>query len=173
VTRLLLLRGAPGAGKSTTARALAAFRPAPAVVEVDELRGDLWQVPAATRLEDAERHHIALVHAARLARALLDAGALRVVVVDTFAPGGVLAFTEALRGAVDVRSVTLAVAPLEHKRRLLERTGVHAFRDFGVASRMNVDLESETGEIVRSAGAPEDVAGEVARRVGWALSSPA
>lgn len=170
---ILLLRGAPGTGKSTTAAALSARLGGPprlAVVEVDDLRGDLWHVPPALRLEDDERHHIALAHAARIARALLGVGVRRVVVVDTFSARGVEAFRGALRCAVPVAEVVLHAEPEEHVRRLETREGEHAFRDASVALEMARELASE-GRVVRTTGADVgDVATELARMLGEGCS---
>lgn len=162
---ILLLRGAPGAGKSTTAAALSARFGGPprlAVVEVDDLRGDLWHVPPALRLEDDERHRIALAHAARIARALLGVGVRRVVVVDTFSARAVEAFRGALRCAVPVAEVVLHVEPEEHVRRLETREGEHAFRDASVALGMAREM-AESGCVVRTTGAStNDVAAQIA-----------
>lgn len=162
---ILLLRGAPGSGKSTTAAALSARLGGPpelAVVEVDDLRGDLWHVPPALRLDDGERHHVALAHAARIARALLGAGVRRVVVADTFSAAGVAAFRAALRAPVAVAEVVLHVEPDEHAERLRTRPGEHAFRDASVALGMAARLACE-GCVVRTSGrAPGAVAEEIA-----------
>lgn len=166
--RLLLLRGAPGAGKSTTARELVrrlGGPPEAAAVEVDELRGDLCSTPAL-RLDDAERHHVALVHAARLARSLLGAGVRRVVVVDTFAPAGVLAFRTALHVDVEVQTIVLHAPPDEHARRVASRQGEHAFRDVGAALAMAAGLDAE-GCAVSAAGEPHEVAARVAATADW------
>lgn len=165
---ILLLRGAPGTGKSTTALALSDRLGGPprlAVVEVDDLRGDLWHVPPALRLEDDERHHIALAHAARIARALLGAGVRRVVVVDTFSARSVEAFRLALRCDVRVAEVVLHADPGEHARRLETREGTHAFRDASVALAMARSLVGE-GRVVRTTGAS---AGDVAAQIAMML----
>lgn len=165
---ILLLRGAPGTGKSTTALALSAHLGGPprlAVVEVDDLRGDLWHVPAALRLDDGERHHVALAQAARVARALLGAGVRRVVVVDTFSACGVEAFRGALRCDVRVAEVVLYAEPEEHARRLETRGGTHAFRDASVALAMAAALASEA-RVVRTTGTS---AGEVAAQIATML----
>jgi predicted kinase len=167
---ILLLRGAPGAGKSTTAAALSACLGAPpriAVVEVDDLRGDLWHVPSALRLDDGERHHLALAQAARIALALLGAGVRSVVVVDTFSARGVEAFRAALRCSTEVREVVLHAEPEEHARRLETREGAHAFRDARVALAMARELLSDglarEHRAVRTTGASAvDVASQIA-----------
>ena len=162
---ILLLRGAPGSGKSTTAAALSARLGGPprlAVVEVDDLRGDLWHVPPALRLDDGERHHLALAQAARIARALLGVGVRRVVVVDTFSVRGVEAFRAALRCDVRVDDVVLHAEPEEHARRLETREGEHAFRDAQVALGMARELLRE-GRVVQTTGASAgDVAAQIA-----------
>jgi predicted kinase len=164
---ILLLRGAPGTGKSTTALALSARLGGPprlAVVEVDDLRGDLWHVPPALRLEDDERHHIALAHAARIARALLGAGVRSVVVVDTFSAPGVEAFRDALRCAVTVAEVVLHCDRDEHAYRLRTRPETPGvYRDAVVACAMADELAG-AGCVVRTTGvSPCVVAEQIAK----------
>lgn len=167
---VLLLRGAPGAGKSTTAAALSRLLggpPALAVVEVDELRGDLWRTPAH-RLDDVEKHHTALVHAARLARALLGAGVRRVCVVDTFSAAGV----QVLRGELaelETRAVVLHCTPEEHARRLRERPGAHAYRGLDALDMAHrLARDAERGSVVLSYGrTAAEVAAAVRQAAGW------
>lgn len=164
---ILLIRGAPGVGKSTVAARLVARlggAPVAAVVEVDELRGDLWYVPPALVLPEADRHHLAIAGAAQVALALLDVGVEVVVVVDTFAPFGVEAFAQALRGRTEVRSVTLIVEVGEHAYRLATRPEVPGvYRDLDVASMMNAELAAGEGVRIDTTGAdPTEVAAQIA-----------
>lgn len=125
---ILLLRGAPGVGKSTAA-ALAVLQlggaPRAAVVEVDDLRGDLWHVSAVEGMPDHARHLLAVAQAAGVALALLGAGVGLVIVVDTFSRAGVDAFTRALRRRAGLRTVTLTVGRTEHCERLCATADRH------------------------------------------------
>jgi predicted kinase len=166
---ILLLRGAPGTGKSTTAAALSARLGGPpslAVVEVDDLRGDLWHVPPALRLDDDERHHLALAQAARIARALLGAGVRRVCVVDTFSDGAVAAFRGALRCSVPVAEIVLHCDRKEHCERLRLRPEVPGvYRDAVAACAMADELRG-AGCVVRTTGVAPCV---VAEQIAWML----
>jgi hypothetical protein len=136
---ILLLRGAPGSGKSTVAALLAKHHEA-AVIEVDDLRGELWRVPAVSGLSEPDRHHLALAQAAGMALALLRAGC-RPVVVDTFNTRCVEVFQQALRGRAAMRLRALVVEPLELARRLVERPEVlGVFRDVVVSAQFNAEL---------------------------------
>lgn len=166
---ILLLRGAPGVGKSTVARLVAGgATPRSAVVEVDDLRGELWHAgDDVAALPDFARHRLALVMAAQIARALLASGVARVVVADTFAAAGVDAFVAALRGRAEVRSVTLTVRRDEHARRLAERREVPGvFRDLEIAADMNEELATADPSHVDTT---ERTAGDVAADVLAAL----
>ena len=80
---VLLVRGAPGVGKTTACRKLRKLIPEGAVIEVDALRGMI----AGVRWVDTEHHLVALDHALLLIRAFLEKGFRPVVLVDTFSRG--------------------------------------------------------------------------------------
>lgn len=163
---ILLLRGAPGVGKSTIAVEAAVILgggPAVAVIEVDDLRGDLWHTPAIAIPED-DRYVLALGLAARVAMALLEAGVGRVIVVDTFAAWAARVFQKALRGRALARAISLLADDGEIGHRLAtrpERPGV--FRDSPVARALNAELaaEADAARLDTSGCRPREVAAHV------------
>jgi predicted kinase len=135
---ILLLRGAPGVGKTTTAACLRE-RHGVLVVEVDDLRGELFHVGPLVGLADHERHYVALAQAATMAL-LMRTHAGRVVVVDTFNAACMAAFEHAVRGRARLVPVSLVADPLVLARRLETRPEVPgAFRDAVVARALNED----------------------------------
>lgn len=129
---VLLLRGAPGVGKSTVADGL---RSSATIIEVDQLRAMVVRVDWG----DPTIHDAALHMAVEGARLFAAAGSGPVVIVDTFA-GGLLARTEGLlrRASLTYAVTSLWLEPAELGRRLDARaTG---FRDRGPAMAVNADV---------------------------------
>ena len=98
---LLLVRGAPGVGKSSAVRKLRRLLPGGAIIEVDHVRGMI----AAVRWVDTEQHlmTLELVHA--LAFGFLERGLRPVVVVDTFSRGKLGGFVASLERPYRVASL--------------------------------------------------------------------
>lgn len=94
---VLLVRGAPGVGKSTAVRALRKQIGAGAVVEVDHVRGMIADV----RWVDTEHHLAALTVTRGIVRSFLSGGFRPVLVVDTFSRGKLRQFVADLAGEVD------------------------------------------------------------------------
>jgi len=112
---LLLVRGAPGVGKTSATRRLRANIPEGAIIEVDGLRGMIANV----RWVDTAQHLIALDHARLLAGAFLDRGYRPVVLVDTFSRGKLTAFTASLPWTYRIAS--LYASPQVLRDRVLRR----------------------------------------------------
>ena len=161
IPAILLLGGAPGSGKSTVARL---FANRAAVVEVDDLRGELHRIPSAAALTSSEVHHVALAQAATIALAFLSRGERQVVVVDTFGLSAFHAFFRALRGRAVVKSVSLVVDLGEHARRLETRPEVPGvFRDLEAARK--VDAEHHLNRMTERIDTTRLTPGDVAARI--------
>ncbi len=169
---VLLLRGAPGVGKSTTATFLREAHGL-AVVEVDDLRGELWHVPPLSGFSDAERHQVALAHAAVTALALIRAGR-PVVIVDTFNSAGIAVLELALRGRAAILPIALVLEPGELTRRLATRPEVPGvFRNAEVSTRFNEELRDAPGTHVDAGHAsPAEIAALVFTFLAQAEASP-
>lgn len=98
---VLLIRGAPGVGKTSACKRLRKLIPTGAVIEVDSLRGMI----AGIRWVDTEQHLVALDHARILTDAFLKKGFRPVVIVDTFSRGKLTAFTASLPWTYRVASL--------------------------------------------------------------------
>lgn len=96
---LLLVRGAPGVGKSSAAKLLRKLIPAGAIVEVDHVRGMI----AAVRWIDSEQHLVALAVTRSIVRSFLEQNFRPVVVVDTFSRGKLKAFVEQISAEIGAR----------------------------------------------------------------------
>lgn len=105
---LLIVRGAPGVGKSTAVRRLRKLIASGAVIEVDALRGMI----AAVEWVNTEQHWLALDHARLLIDAFLAKGYRPVVLVDTFSRGKLTRFVAGLDLSYRVASLYASEAEL-------------------------------------------------------------
>ncbi len=115
---VVVLRGAPGAGKSTLAARLTRRMPRSALVEVDVVRGMLSRVDWSDRAQ----HDLALAGAMDLVQRFLHGGRRPIVLVDTFSRDlltGVQARFDA--EGIAHHTVSLRLDPDELARRLRER----------------------------------------------------
>ncbi len=96
---VLLVRGAPGVGKSSAAKALRKLIPSGAIVEVDHVRGMI----ASVRWVDTTQHLAALTVTRGIVRSFLEQNFRPVVVIDTFSRGKLKAFVEQLSTEVGAR----------------------------------------------------------------------
>lgn len=80
---VVVVRGAPGVGKSTLARRLKGLRVVGAVVEVDDVRAMI----AGTDWTDRHQHDAALEAALGMAAAFVASGLSPILLVDTFSRG--------------------------------------------------------------------------------------
>ena len=112
---LLIVRGAPGIGKSTAVRKLRKRIPEGAVIEVDTLRGMI----AAVEWVNTEQHHVALDHAKLLIGSFVAKNFRPVILVDTFSRGKLTRFVENLN--VSYRVGSLYADEDELTRRVISR----------------------------------------------------
>lgn len=139
---LILLKGAPGVGKSTVAKFLSSHFPSGARIEVDVLR----KMVIGVKWTDQAEHRAVLTLGAQLAAGFLRSGFSPVILVDTFSGDKVDDFLNAFRaehpqGKVCV--IGLHASDNVLRARVLNREA-DGFRDLAVSMRIN-------GELVRDA----------------------
>ena len=152
-----LVRGAPGAGKSTLGRRLRKLLSAAAVVEVDELRAMISQVDWTSR----HHHDQALAGTFALVRGFLGAGLRPVFVVDTLSRSRLLHVRSWLvQAGLHHRTLSLWVEPAVLRARLEQRTS--GFREWEPTAVLNSEVQDHRwpDEILLDAGAlaPDELA---------------
>lgn len=138
VGELILVKGAPGVGKSTAARHLARRFPAAVLLEVDALRNMVVHVDWKNQVE----HRSVLVVSACLAASFLEAGFTPVVLVDTFSGDKIDGFLSSFRAHRPEVAVFVAVlhASSEVLSARVANREVGGFRDLGISHRINVEV---------------------------------
>jgi chloramphenicol 3-O-phosphotransferase len=135
---VVMIRGAPGAGKSQAAKALTSFFPRGVKVEVDILRKMVISVDWKNQQE-----HINLLRvAARVTHDFVSLGFRPVIVVDTFSGDKFRRFIDTLRqldGSLTIKLVGLYVSD-EVLRARLEARPVDEFKDFSICKKLNEDI---------------------------------
>jgi predicted kinase len=135
---VIVIRGAPGVGKSQAAKCLASFFPEGVKIEVDILRKFVISVD----WKNQQEHKNLLLVAARLAHEFRTLGFAPVIVVDTFSGDKVNGFLQALRdmgGDLKIRQFALYVSEDILKERLERRSG-DEFKDFAISQKLNADV---------------------------------
>lgn len=160
VPDIIAIRGAPGVGKSATAKCLAARFPGGAKIEVDLLR----KMVISVAWKDQREHVLMLDAAAGLASDMVRFGFRPVIVVDTFSGDKIWRFLDLVRRSHSTyTSQVFALHTTDEvlRRRICLRPH-DEFKDFGVSQRLNADILRVRcpGEIVVDAGVgePEQVA---------------
>ncbi len=135
---IIIIRGAPCSGKSTTAKILSEFFPTGVRVEVDTLRNMIISVDWKNQSE-----HINLLHlSTKLVCDFLDLGFSPVILVDTFSGDKLtkfLADLHELKSDATVRIFGLYTSEDEMKKRTDGR-GEGEFRDFKICRRLNEEV---------------------------------
>jgi predicted kinase len=132
---LILLKGAPGVGKSTAAKLLAHHFPSGVRIEVDTLRQMVISVDWTNQAE----HRNLLKLSAKLAAGFLRSGCSPVILVDTFSGDKIDGFLAAFREECPRGRVFVAVLHAADdvlRQRIAGREG-DAFRDNTIAVRIN------------------------------------
>lgn len=136
-TRLILVKGAPGVGKSSAARHLAQHLPTGALIEVDKLRHMVIDV----RWTDQDEHRRVLLIAAKAAASFLHHGFTPVIVVDTFSGDKVDGFLSAFRSEHPEGNVLVAALHATEKvlrDRVLNREE-GGFMDLAISTQQNFE----------------------------------
>jgi predicted kinase len=135
---VIIIRGAPGSGKSQTAKLLASHLGRGARIEVDALRSMVFPVDWTNQNE-----HISVLNiASRVVADFVRLGHRPVIVVDTFSGDKVVRFLSDLREqhrAIEVRAFALFVAPPVLRARVEQRPAF-GFRDLDVCLKLNADI---------------------------------
>jgi broad-specificity NMP kinase len=162
---LILLKGAPGVGKSTAARLLAQHFPSGVRVEVDTLRQMVISVDWTNQAE----HRKLLTLSAQLAAGFLRSGSSPVILVDTFSGDkidGFLTEFHAQCPSSRVCAVVLHAAEDVLRERLSNREA-GAFRDIDISIRINNEAVRDARPSERildtSTLSPTDVLGAILR----------
>ncbi len=168
---LVLVKGAPGVGKSTAARLLARQFPKGALIEVDTLRGMVIEV----NWKDQAEHRSVLRMAAHLATDFLRAGFSPVVLVDTFSGDKLAGFLDVFRpenpdARVFVATLHASEAVLQH--RVLHRE-VGGFRDLAICLRINREVVRDAAPFETLIDTTERSPNEVAETIVAGMSVPA
>ncbi|AFM10709.1 AAA family ATPase [Turneriella parva] len=132
---VVIIRGAPGAGKSQAAKSLANYFPDGARIEIDTLRAMVISVDWTNQDE-----HIKILElSTRLVRDFGKLDLTPVIVVDTFSGDKIEAFVSQLKkldSALAIRTCGLYVTEEELEKRIRARSGAE-FKDIGVCKKLN------------------------------------
>jgi predicted ABC-type ATPase len=157
---VIVIRGAPGAGKSRTAKALSERLGRGVRVEVDTLRSMVFPVDWTNQAE----HLAALSVASSVAARFVCQGHRPVIVVDTFSGDKITKFLSELRdqcSGVDVRVFALFVEPTILRARV-EGREADGYRDLRVCEKLNADVAkylNPSERLIDNSGlTPEDTA---------------
>ena len=137
-TDIIILRGAPGSGKSQTAKSLSQFFPKGVRLEVDIIR----QMVVSVDWKNQQEHINMLQVSAGLAYDFLKYGFSPVIVVDTFSGDKIIRFMDRIRhfdSSLTISVVGLFATDDELERRLeLRQNG--EFRDVAICKKLNRDV---------------------------------
>ncbi|MCC7302535.1 MAG: AAA family ATPase [Bacteroidia bacterium] len=139
-TDIIILRGAPGSGKSQTAKSLSRYFPKGARLEVDTIR----QMVISVDWKNQQEHINMLQVSTGLVNDFLKHGFRPVIVVDTFSGNKIEKYLETLRnldGNLIIKIFGLYVSGEELKKRLELRSN-DEFRDFPICRKLNNDVQN-------------------------------
>lgn len=160
---VIIIRGAPGVGKSQVAKVLAGRFPKGAKVEVDALR----KMVNSVRWTDQDEHIKLLGLAARVTSEFARMGFRPVIVVDTFSGDKVNGFLHTLKQHDAQFHVALfgLTAAAEILAQRLNGRPQDQFKDFEIARQLNADVvkirRPEEVQVDTSALSPEQTADRI------------
>ena len=143
-TDVIIIKGAPGSGKSETADVLSANFPKGVKIEVDYLRGMVIFID----WEDLDEHIKSLEIAANLTLDFLKFNYKPVIVIDTFSMGKEYIFINTLldnRDNLNIKIFGLYVNEDELKKRLGERSS-EQYRNFILSNEVNKEVINSKDE---------------------------
>jgi hypothetical protein len=135
---IIIIRGAPGSGKSQTAKGLAQFFPKGVRMEVDTIR----QMVISVDWKNQAEHINILGLSAKMAHEFLVLGFKPIIVVDTFSGDKVLKYLQdllQLNKELVIKIFGLYVTEDELKKRLEKRIDGE-FKDLKICLRLNRDV---------------------------------
>jgi predicted kinase len=166
-SRLLVVTGPPGAGKSAVARELAGRFDRSALVPGDAFFAFVGSGWIAPWLPEAHAQNEVVLAAAASAAGRFASGGYTVVYDGVLVPGNLGAFTAAT-GLQEIAYAVLLPSEQVCLDRVATRTG-HGFTDADAARHMHrqfADAGIEERHVLSDpAGAPSDVAAEIAARL--------
>ena len=137
-TDIIIIRGAPGSGKSQTAKSLSQFFPKGVRLEVDTIR----QMVISVDWKNQQEHIDMLEASAKLVCEFLKFNFRPVIVVDTFSGDKINRYLNTLyqlEEKLSIKIFGLFTTDAELKRRLDARTNAE-FKDFPICKRLNDDV---------------------------------
>jgi predicted ABC-type ATPase len=135
---VIVIRGAPGSGKSQTAKCLATRLGKGARVEIDRLRAMVIPIDWTNQSE----HINILSLGTGLVAGFLRLGHRPVIVVDTFSGDKLVSFFEELlaqQSGLDIRVFALVTAPQVLRARVESRPA-DQFKDIGICQKLNSEV---------------------------------
>jgi len=136
---IIILRGAPGSGKSETAKSLSKFFPTGARLEVDTIRNMVISVD----WKNQQEHINMLQVSANLAIEFFKLGFNPVIVVDTFSGNKLVRYLDTLfqlDSNLSIKIFGLFTTEEELKKRLELRPNGE-FKDFPICKKLNAELQ--------------------------------
>ena len=139
-TDLIIIRGAPGSGKSQTAKSLSQFFPKGVRLEVDTIR----QMVISVDWKNQQEHINMLQVSTGLVHNFLSLGFSPVIVVDTFSGDKINRYVDTINeldSNYTIKVFALFTTDEELKRRLEMRTS-EQFKDFPICKKLNDDVQT-------------------------------
>jgi broad-specificity NMP kinase len=136
---IIIIRGAPGSGKSQTAKSLSEFFPKGVRLEIDTLR----QMVICVDWTNQQEHINVLNASTKLIYEFLQIGFNPIIVVDTFSGDKINRFLEILFNQDEelyIKIFGLFTTDDELKRRLELRTNGE-FKNFSICRKLNDDVQ--------------------------------
>jgi Cdc6-like AAA superfamily ATPase len=137
-TDVIIIRGAPGSGKSQTAKSLSQFFPKGIRLEVDTIR----QMVISVDWTNQQEHINMLQISTSLVDNFLKLGFSPVIVIDTFSGDKINRYLDILQeidGSAAIKVFGLFTTDDELKRRL-ELRPKDQFKDFPICKKLNDDV---------------------------------
>lgn len=136
---VIIIRGAPGTGKSQTAKCLAGFFPSGIRMEIDNLRSMVISVAWTNQTE-----HINILHlSTKVVYDFIHLEFCPVIVVDTFSGNKVLQYLDDLHQLDKnlVISVFTLYATEEELKNRIESRSKEEFKDLNICNQINEEVQ--------------------------------